>query len=78
MLLSLARWLEKSFFSFLKIWKARLVFSFYSFKCYIKRRFKKWFWEVESVRTYSKNKCYVFFPTEGYGGNLNDEKNEKE
>ena len=24
------------------------------------------------------NKCYVFFPTEGYGGNLNFEKNEKE
>ena len=23
-------------------------------------------------------KCYVFFPTEGYGGNLNFEKNEKE
>ena len=22
--------------------------------------------------------CYVFFPTEGYGGNLNFEKNEKE
>ena len=28
--------------------------------------------------TFTIIKCYVFFPTEGYGGNLNFEKNEKE
>ena len=30
-----------------------------------------------SANITSFNICYVFFPTEGYGGNLNFEKNEK-
>ena len=31
---------------------------------------------IHNLHTYDI--CYVFFPTEGYGGNLNFEKNEKE
>ena len=32
----------------------------------------------QKVDLTENSKCYVFFPTEGYGGNLNVEKNEKE
>ena len=37
-------------------------------------QYTKW----TQLRRFESDICYVIFPTEGYGGNLNFEKNEKE